>query len=172
MKNLNTVILFIFSISSSRYSWDLCLWDITRSGPILHEGFAVRDQTKTINQEHTRATLWSTVLRKPLKLISSHSIFFDLTCSQVTSNQGNPTWSTRACTQHIHETTASNPPSPLARADRNSAPRFHFCYTFRTMLLLTVHWSLTDRIPVTLACGTIGDTISAACCYIRIVDPW
>lgn len=92
------IILFTSARSSFCYR-DSCLLNTTRSGPILHEGFVVRDQTKTINQKRTRAVLWPTVLRKPLKLISSHSIFFDLTCSRVTSNQGHPTRPMRACTR-------------------------------------------------------------------------
>lgn len=56
-------------------------------------------------------------------------------------------------------TREQRPTHPRAIANRNSAtpPRFYFCYTFRT-ILLTVRWSLTDRIPVTLACGIIGGT--------------
>lgn len=83
--------MLFYSFSHLCHSWDPCPLNTIRSGPILHEGFIVRDQTKTINQERTRVVLWPTVLRKPLKLISSHSIFFDLTCSRVTSNQGHPT---------------------------------------------------------------------------------
>jgi len=86
----------------------------------------------------------------------------------MTSNQSHPT---RTRVHSVYTRTTADLPSPLTRANRNSTtpPRFYFCYTFRTILLLTVRWSLTDRIPVTLACGTIEGTINAACCNAQWV---
>lgn len=132
------------------------------------KGIAVRERTKTINQGRTRAAaLRRAASRKPLKLISSHSIFSDLTCSRVTSNQSrNPrSRSTRACTR-------GRPFPPFARGPEfgdtpDSISVILFVYN---ALLLTVRWSLTDRIPVTLARGTIGG-IGAQRAVTHTVDP-
>lgn len=119
VKNSN-IASYLSAGSSFRYRWDPCPLNTTRSGRILHEGLVVRDRTKTINQKRTRMVLWSTFLRKPLKLISSHSIFFDLTCSQVTSNQGHPTC---VRVRVVYARTAAADPPSRARTGIRRHPR-------------------------------------------------
>lgn len=108
-----------------------------RSNPHI-EGIAVRERTKTINQGRTRAAaLRRAASRKPLKLISSHSIFSDLTCSRVTSNQ-TPDHDLLA---HVR----AADPSLRSRADRNSATPpipflLYFSCTMRSSLRFADPW--------------------------------
>lgn len=133
MININNKYIYLISL---RHSWDSCFWDTTTSGPIFIDDIAVRERTKTINQGRT---LRRAASRKPLKLISSHSIFFNLTCSRVTSNQSRtPDHDPRARVRAAD-------PSLVSRADRNSATPpipflLYFSYTMRSSLRFADPW--------------------------------
>jgi len=122
------------------------------------------DHMRTINQKRARALaradLRRAVLRKPLKLISSHSIFFDLTCSLVTSNLSHPTWSTRA---HVQPGMAVAV-DPLSCTDRNSATPpipflLYFSYNASSYGSLILDWQDTRD---TCAWGKRGSAVQYA----------